>query len=72
MEDLQAAISRAELAFSVIPENHHDEAKILDSFAYIRSNPYNRTENIEHLQAAILRAQLAVSQNYWSLVFPHP
>lgn len=72
MEDLQAVISRAKLAVSVILEDHPNEAKILYSSASIRSNPDNLTGNTEHSQAASSRAELAVSKNYSSLVFPHP
>lgn len=61
IDDLQAAISRAELAVSATPENYPDRAVRLNSIAIMLSDRYPRIGNIDNLQAAISNAEFAVS-----------
>ena len=59
--DLAEALSRVEMAVSIIPEDHVSRPAMLDNLGSMLSDKYDRTGNIEDLQAAISRAELAVS-----------
>ncbi len=61
MNDLQAAISKAEQAVSATLENHPYRVGYLNNLAIQLLDRYNRTGNIDDLQAAISIAELAVS-----------
>lgn len=68
MDDLQAAIAKAELAVSITPQIHPNRAERLNNLAKTLSNQYNRTGNYDALQAAISKAKLAV----FGTPFMHP
>ena len=61
MDDLEAAISKTELAFSITFVNDPDRAVWLSIHVDILSDRYNRTGNMDDLEAAISRVELAVS-----------
>ena len=61
MHDLEAAISKVELAVSTTPEDHPHQAERLGNLGTILSARYNRTGNIQDLGAAISKAELAIS-----------
>ncbi len=61
MDNLEAAISRAELAVSTTPEDHPDRAEWLDDLENRLFNRYNETGNMHELDVAISKAELAVS-----------
>ena len=61
MNDLETAISKAELAVSTTPKNHSDLATLLNNLGRNLSDRYNQTGNIEDLEAAISKLELAVS-----------
>ena len=61
MDDLQAAISKAELAASATPEDHPDKALVLINISNMLSDRYKRTGNIDDLQLAISKAEPVVS-----------
>ena len=61
MDDSQAAISKTELAVSATPEDHADQAELLNNLACMLSDRYNRTGSIDDLEAAISKAEQAVS-----------
>ena len=61
MDDLHAAISEAELAVSITPEDHPDRVSRLSALEIMLSDRYSRTGNMDDLQAAISKAELAVS-----------
>lgn len=60
VHDLETAISRAELALSLTPEDHPDRAKGLGNLGIMLSYRYNQTGNMHDLEIAISRAELAV------------
>ena len=61
MDDLRAAISKAELVLSTTPEDHPDRGGRLNNLASILSDRYKQMGNMNDLQAAISNAELAFS-----------
>lgn len=61
MDDLAAAISIGELAIISAPEDHPDKAGWLTNLSVYRLHRYARTGNMDDLEAAILKAELALS-----------
>lgn len=53
MDDLQAAISKAELAVSATLENHPDRAGRLHNLAINLLDRYNLTENFDDVHTAL-------------------
>ena len=61
MHDLEAAISKAELAVSATPENHPDQATLLNNLGLMLLDLHRRTGNMHGLEAAISKAEVAVA-----------
>ena len=61
MNDLQAAIFKAELAVSITSEDHPDQAGRLSNLGIRLLDRYKRRGDWEDLQAAISKAELALS-----------
>ena len=61
MDNMEAAISRAELAVSTNHEDYPVRARLLNALGSILFNRYNRTGNMHDFEAAISRVELAVS-----------
>lgn len=60
MDNLQAVISKTELPVSAITEGHPDRAMVLDNLGIMLLDRYNWTGNMDELQRAISKAELAI------------
>ena len=61
MDNIEVAISKAELEVLTTPEDHPNRIGVLNNLGLMLSDRYNRTGNIHDLEAAISKAELAVS-----------
>ena len=61
IDDLHAAITKAEIAVSTTPKNHPNRAEQLSTLVGMQLDRYLWTRNMDDLQAAVSKAELAVS-----------
>lgn len=61
MDNMELAISKAELAVSATPEDHSDRARRLNNLGIMLFYRYNQTGNMDDLDTANSRLELAVS-----------
>lgn len=61
VHDLDGAILKAELAVSLTPEDHSNQAHLLSGLGNMLSDRYSRTDNIPDLKEVISRTNLELS-----------
>lgn len=59
MNNIETAISEAELALSTAPEDHPDRARWLNNLGIMLSDRYQRMGNMNVLEEAISKVELA-------------